>query len=374
MNLKKYTIIILLLLLNSCITEFIPKTNETKEFLVVEGLVTDQHGPNTIKLSRSFPLGTKNTSNPVTGSNVTISDDLNNVYDLKETDAGTYITDSSEFRGKVGRTYTLHIRTHPSSSGYNYESLPAQMIPVPPIDSVFYSKVTIEEGPDGTPSQEGCQVYLNAHDPNSLCKFYRWEYTETWEFHIPFPVPNRICWLSTNSDVINVKSTVALSSDKISMYPLNYISNTTDKLSVEYSILVNQYSLNEDEYQYWEKLQNMTEQVGGLYDRIPSAVPSNVYSLDDPDEKVQGYFSVSASSSKRIFIKDHFAGLVNQYSADKCVADTLWGSAPPQIPNPIYWILYSSIMPPYSLITYSKGCYDCTVRGTNIPPDFWNNK
>jgi hypothetical protein len=47
---KKITFILLLTIPVSCITQFIPKTNEIKEFLVVEGLITDQPRANTIKL------------------------------------------------------------------------------------------------------------------------------------------------------------------------------------------------------------------------------------------------------------------------------------------------------------------------------------
>jgi hypothetical protein len=134
---------------------------------------------------------------------------------------------------------------------------------------------------------------------------------------------------------------------------------------------VNQYSLNEDEYLYWQKLQNFSEQVGGLYDMIPSSIPSNVYCTDDPNETVLGYFSVSASSSKRIFIKDRFAGLVNQYI--NCPADTVYGNGPIQNLNNTVWVIITVSMPPppYRVITYTKGCADCTVRGTTVEPDFW---
>jgi hypothetical protein len=137
---------------------------------------------------------------------------------------------------------------------------------------------------------------------------------------------------------------------------------------------VNQYSLNEDEYQYWDKLQNMSQQVGSLYDIIPSSVSSNVYCLDNPNEKVLGYFSVSSMSSKRIFIKDHFAGMPDPYSAGNCIADTISGGAPlPSGLNSTVWIIISNLMPPYVVTTYSKGCYDCTVRGTNVEPSFWTD-
>jgi hypothetical protein len=44
---------------------------------------------------------------------------------------------------------------------------------------------------------------------------------------------------------------------------------------------------------------------------IPSSIPSNISCIDDPNEKVLGYFSVSARSSKKIFIKDIFSGLID---------------------------------------------------------------
>ena len=367
---RQILLLSILLFFNSCITQFIPHTTEDKQLLVVEGLITDQPGVNTIKLSRSSPLGTRNVAMPVKGCTVSISDDLGNTFSLTETVPGTYVTNPAIFQGAIGRKYILHINTNGPTNNHNYESYPAEMKPVPPIDSVYYEKVTIAEY-NGSPSQEGCQVYLNTHDPTNQCKYYRWEYSETWKIVLPYYVTNSVCWVSNNSDLINIKNTSVLAEDKIDRYHLNFISNLTDRLSVKYSILVNQYSLNEDEYLYWQKLQNFSEQVGGLYDMIPSSIPSNVYCTDDPNETVLGYFSVSASSSKRIFIKDRFAGLVNQYI--NCPADTVYGNGPIQNLNNTVWVIITVSMPPppYRVITYTKGCADCTVRGTTVEPDFW---
>lgn len=107
---------------------------------------------------------------------------------------------------------------------------------------------------------------------------------------------------------------------------------------------------------------------------IPSGVPSNVYSVDDPNEKVMGYFSVSANSSKRIFIKDNFSGLFTPYTDNACIGDTIFGNWPIPNLNTYVWIIIEHTVPPppYNVITYSRGCADCTVRGTNTPPDFWN--
>src|SRR5512137_337813 len=101
--------LICLILLNGCIVQFTPETEEEKELLVVEGLITDQPGPNTIKLSKSLPFGKKSEAKPLSGCVVSLKDDLGNYYPLNEKVAGTYITDPSAFRGQVGRFYTLNI-------------------------------------------------------------------------------------------------------------------------------------------------------------------------------------------------------------------------------------------------------------------------
>ena len=55
------------ILLTGCIVQFTPETEEEKELLVVEGLITDQPGPNTIKLSKSLPFGKKSEAKPLSG-------------------------------------------------------------------------------------------------------------------------------------------------------------------------------------------------------------------------------------------------------------------------------------------------------------------
>jgi len=374
-NIWKILLTSFILLFSSCISQFVPQTTGDRELLVVEGLITDKPEAYTIKLSRPFHLGISNVARPISGCDVSISDDMGQLFSFNETTPGTYTSDPTKFQGIIGRTYTLHIRTNLTNNILNYESFPVEIKPVPPIDSLYYEKVTFQEGPDGSVSQEGCQIFLDTHDPKNECKFFRWEYSETWQFRLPYSVPNRVCWLSNNSDVVNIKNTSVISEDRVTKYPLTLVSNVTDRLRERYSLLVNQYSLNEDEYLYWEKLQNISEQVGGLYDIVPSAIPSNIYCLEDPTQKVLGYFSVSACSSRRIFIKDHFAGVFTPYSDKTCISDTIFGNGPIAYLNTFVWVIIDHPLPPptYRVLTRTKGCYDCTVRGTNIQPDFWIN-
>jgi hypothetical protein len=369
----KITIILLSILLvtGGCVTKFIPEITDEKDLMVVEGMITDRLATYTIKLSMSQPLGKITTKNPLTGANVTVSDDAGHLYYFMEKKQGLYQSDSTVFQGEIGRKYTLHVKTNTAiTNDYSYQSYPVELKAVPPIDSIYFEKVEIGTNEWGR-KIEGCQIYLDTRDNGEDCQYFRWGYSETWEFRLPFEVPNKTCWRSENSYEINLKSTASLAENRIEKFPLHFVDNTSDRLTVEYSMLVKQYSVTQDEYDYWSKVKNVTQNVGGLYDIVPASVIGNVFCNDDPAQAVLGYFSVSAESVKRVFVKDNFAGQANYYT--QCIADTV-GPGPIDGLGIYVWVVYSNFMPPYQVITYNKNCADCTTRGTNIKPDYWDNK
>jgi hypothetical protein len=374
-NKSQILLISILLLLNSCITQFVPVIQEEKELLVVQGLITDQPGSDTIKLSKSLPLGEKSAARPVGGCIVSITDDIGSIVYLSQPETGVYVT-PPYFQAEAGRSYTLHITANSEFNNLSFESIPMLLKPVPPIDSLYYERKVIAK-PDGFfQGVDECQIYLDTHDPSNNCRFYRWDYSETWMLRLNFDVPNHICYLSQKSNVAYIETTKAFSEDRIKRRPVIYISNQTDRLRTKYSILVNQYSLNEDEYLYWEKIQNITDKVGGLYDLIPASVPSNIRCIESPEEKVLGYFSVSSKASKRIFIKDKFAGIIDQYA--RCITDTIIGDQDIPGLNISVWTLFDFKAVPWStphirILTETRGCADCTLRGTTVRPLFWTD-
>jgi hypothetical protein len=380
---QQLLLLILLFLLNSCIVPYIPVVNEEEELLVVEGIITDQPGINTIRLAKSIPLWESQVAKPVKGCKVWLTDDLGNIDNLKEAVNGKYITDSARFKGETGRTYTLHIT---SSGNHNYESFPVEMIPVPPVDTLYYEK---ESHVYQQLDVEGCNIYLNTHDPSDNCKFYRWRYSETWEIRLDFDVPNKVCWKSEDSKGIFIKNTSILADNRITRHPVISITDPNDRLTAKYSILVSQYSMNEDEYLYWDRLKNTLDQVGGLYDLIPAYIPNNIYCIENPNEKVLGYFSVSAVSSRRLFIKDKFKGY-----DESCISDIKFGLPKfdwdPRSPtygtdtsivglNATVWVAedHTDEILPYRVLVHTRWCSDCTKKGIigeymNIKPSFWD--
>jgi len=356
-----------LLFTAGCTVEFIPEIDENREYLVVEGMITDQQRVNTIKLSRSLPLGKPLVRKPVRGATVIITDENGDVTTLQELSPGAYSTDSTIFSGHVGGRYALGIKT--PDAAYSTDFI--EMKPVPPISSLYYEKVDIVASADSNRMEQGCRIYLDTHDPSGGCLYFRWNYVETYEYHVPYDVINKECWVTERSDRVLIKNTSVYNQASITKYPLNFIDNYSDKLKEKYSILVNQYSLSKSEFDFWEKVENISQNVGSLYDITPVAIPSNIICNTDPKETVLGYFSVSAVTQKRLFIKDKFVGLPVFYTY--CATDTITGMLPENGLNVDYWVLedYSDEIPPFWVVSTYRECADCTTRGTKVRPSFW---
>jgi hypothetical protein len=385
------TILIVIEIISGCVTEFIPDIGIDPEYYVVEGLITDQPGSHTVKISRSIPLGGEAEFEPVTNCNVWISDDYNNNYQLTEATMGTYLT-CQDFRGEAGRKYSLNVeimkkRTIPRITWvvvHTLISLPVEMYPVPDIDSLYYEKVELMTQDGFRFPGQGCHVYLNTSDPGAACKYYRWDYTETWKVLAPNYQRsiNRLCWNIKESEDINVKAVSSLNENRIERLPVKFITNESDRLLERYRIEVNQYSIGEDEYIFWSNLEKIMEQSGSLYDRIPAPVSGNMYCKDDPGLQILGYFSASSKRSKSIYIDDYFRGLVDPYR--QCTQDTLFKEPGAPFPEPgilegdgkYFWIIEINLeqYPLYMILSEDKACVDCTVNGSTIRPDYWEDK
>jgi hypothetical protein len=91
--------------------------NDSESKVVIEGIVTDEPGPYTVKITKSINFDQSNTFPGVTNSEVIINDDLGNVDTLVESSPGIYQT--TNLVGKPGHTYYLNIK---NSDGKKFSS------------------------------------------------------------------------------------------------------------------------------------------------------------------------------------------------------------------------------------------------------------
>jgi len=346
-----------------------PQIKSSPNYLVVDGVLTS--GDSTkIKLSRTRNLNDSLKQSPETGARVEVIGEGSDSYTLSETTSGVYWINYLSLN--ASEKYRLRIST---SDGKLYESDDVVVKQTPEIDSVNWIG-----------NSDGLQLYVNTHDQSNNTRYYRWEYIETWEYHAAFdsyytytggklqPRPPNDhtykCWHTQNSTELVLASSAGLSQDIIYRNPVIFIPRGSEKVTVQYSILVKQFALTKESYEYWESLKKSSELTGGIFDPLPSQLIGNMHCISNPDEKALGYIAASSLTEKRIFIRNSDAG-----------PWPLQGSDCPEIvipPDSVDYYFGSHIYYPISnhgLTDYSGSyatCTDCSLLGgTLIKPIFW---
>jgi Domain of unknown function (DUF4249) len=399
---KSIITLITFITLCTCIDPFSPKLKGYKSILVVEGLITNENTSYTVKLS-STSQDQNESHVMISDATVSITDDDKNITFLGNIGCGIYKTDSLQFIGTIGKTYTLHIITN---DGDEYRSEQCLMYSVPDIDSIYFERDQ-ELVNNGTENQEGLRIYLDSNDSDNN-QYYRWSFEETWKFIIPSPkrfdyidmntiVPlaevKRYCWKKSKSDEVIIHYVNPGQNDGIKKKSIFFIaSDKSDRLMSEYNILVKQYSISKNEYDFWNNLKRVNDSGADIFASQPYPVISNLREVNNPDERVLGYFQVSAVKQKRKLIS--FNDIVKMhlpfYHSDQCERIE---KSPGEYSNPfgppvtfddLYAMFcitskYTFIEPMYSpettkldkLVFAKPECTNCGLTGTMTKPDFW---
>ena len=369
-----------------------PAVTSGPSYLVVEGSISTGADSTIIHLTHTIPISTPSDTVPPAELNATVSieSDANATYSLSEMGNGYYA--SGGLNLSPANKYRLKITTADNKA---YESDFVTVKNSPGIDSVNYIV-----------KSDGVDIHVNTHDPSNNTRYYRWSYVETWIIHskfdsffelqetpfdtiVPRPVADQIyeCWQSHNSDVAILGTSANLTRDVISQLNLISIPSTSEKISDRYSILVKQYALTPDAFNYWQQLKKNTEQLGTIFDSQPSSVTGNIHCLTIPSETVLGYISAGAVSQVRIFIDTrNLPTWLTIPTVTGCThPDTLLFHAPDGN-NYVADFLYKKNQVPVSSIVfrplgpvvgYTGGlpeCVDCTLRGSNKRPSFWTDQ
>jgi hypothetical protein len=353
-----------------------PAITAPGSYLVVEGVINAGADSTIITLSHTVNLSAATTVNPETGATVAVEGNDNTSYPLIETSTGHYAIASLNLINT--KQYRLSIKTA-SNQQYLSAFVPVQI--TPPIDSLGFAV-----------QANGIQVYANTHDSNNNTHYYRWDYGETWQFHayydsefisngdtlLPRTLSQQIyfCFTHDTSSTIVLGSSAQLKQDVIYQDPITTIPSTSEKIEIKYSILLRQYALTADAFNFWTNLKKNTEELGSIFDAQPSNINGNIHNVANSGEPVIGYVSACTTQTKRIFINN--AQLPHSWlpvSPYQCALDSLKGASPPALVTlPVHgfgiipWYV-KAILAGYLSTTIE--CADCTIRGTTVQPAFW---
>ena len=375
-NVKILLVCWVLIALFSCKEVYKPIViSSTDSYLVVEGVLNAGTGPTNIRLSRTFKLDDTARLQGERNAQVTIEGKDNTARTLTMTGDGVY--SSPNLALVINNEYRLRIKT---AGGKEYLSDYVTARSSPVIDSISWKQ-----------DERGVQLYVDTHDPGNNTRYYRWDYDETWEirtyYYSEFKYANGVvskrtpgemvatCWKYDASNSILLGSSARLQSDIIHRAPIAFLFNGDEKLDVRYSILLRQYALDKQGYEFYEMMKKNSESLGTIFDAQPSELRGNIHSVSAPGELVIGFISASEISEKRMFIS---RSELNRWNFYEDCPEILVKNDPDSIQaaydggGSIYGAVYNI----FNMISYykfsTKPCVECTARdGSLIRPSYW---
>jgi hypothetical protein len=379
----RYFLFIIGILFIGCREEFIIDFGDNEKVLVVDGSITNETGPYTINLSLSSRVA-NSAIEPYTGCAVRIIDSNGNNELLIEKKPGKYITDVNGIRGEVGMSYKLSVV---SSSGKEYETNFQEMQEPVDIDSL-YALFENKEIVNDSEGLNGYQFYLNTKESSQKENYFLWQITESYEYSVDFDLyairdylgfkivlqdtsalfdQTATCWEIENVNTIFTGETSSLTEPLISQQKLNFVGTNSRRLSIRYTANVEQYSITEDAYLFWNKIEAQISEENPLYASQPINIEGNLYNLKNSEETTFGYFTVASVKEKRIFVNRplnaNFNFEVCFVNIDPVTMDELTDEN-----GVVHYVLNQDGI----MGSVKKSCFDCRNLGGELTkPIFW---
>ncbi|QQL50450.1 DUF4249 domain-containing protein [Mucilaginibacter ginkgonis] len=367
----------------SCKESYVPPTpvGGTTNNLVVEGMINVSADSTVIRLSRTVKLTDTTSVKPELNAQLSVENDAGATYNLTSLGKGRYYATGHPLPSTS--KYRLRIKT---ADGKTYLSDYVEAKISPPIDSVSWKAFS-----------DRIEIYATTHDPNKASTYYKYDYTDAWEFHAAFQSQLKVvgstivtrnlpaddiftCWSNSSSTLINLASSAKLSQDVIYQNRVNTIPSDAEKISVRYSILVKQRVLTKEEFDFWTNLQKNTEKLGSIFDAQPSVLSGNIHNINDANEVVVGYVTAGTEATQRIFInRSQLPISYHKADPNHCATDSLLYYNPLSGIHEVqeYILTNQQIpisgfnLPAQGIIGAPPICADCTLRGTKAKPSYW---
>ncbi len=325
--------LLIILLIDACVERLDVPVIQSKKVLVVDGSITNQPGPHTVKLFYSSQLDEViKTPEPFEAARAWITENNTTEYELTETKSGVYET-SVTFTGMIGHTYKINIETE---DGKKYESVPAVMKDAGSLNRVFAEfKENVINPNDLSEPQDAFYLYIDGTGAKPQGNLLRWRWNATYQVHtapalrvkkkgdhvVPDPPPCSgvvfdfledefipvglcsccDCWVTFYDETVAISDPVIVSGNSfnkvlLGIIPIKKNIYFLDKLLIR----VDQLSVSEEVYSFWNLVKTQQEGAQNIFQPEIVKVRGNIFSITNSEEEVFGIFSVSGIAENKI--------------------------------------------------------------------------
>jgi hypothetical protein len=314
--------IVILILCGNCVTPVEIPVERAGGRLVLSGQVSNIPEENIIQLGRTADM--ERLPYPLSGAAIVLKDDLGQsaYYEEDPLIPGTYILPGAT--GVPGRLYHLEILTE----GQTYTTRPEKM-PMSAGQLATPFEVRREEYTD----LEGIvltgnfiKIYAQSSLPNESPEtYYKWSIEEVFllsptDFPDPFGYVPPPCFVAQNADP-----------QRIPLFDVSSVSNPSleqfliGSRIIDWTFLEKHYfttyqsALTKEAFEYWGKVNILSNQVGSIFDTPPAKIEGNVFNPNNPSDQAYGYFQAVYQTYDRFYV--HAADLPFRLVVTDCSYD-----------------------------------------------------
>lgn len=318
-------------------------------------------------------------STPALGGEIYLESSGGVRYPLMELENGYY-----EFAQDLDEDEQYRMRIFLNGESYTSELL--RPLVSTPIEDIGFEQ-----------NEQGVEIYITTRGSSQIDDFL-WTFSETYSFSPKFVSPyiyraetNEVdtrtpeetiylCYRTLQSPDLILETSSNFDENVIFKKPITRIVPRDERLSTRYSILVSQMALSPEAAEFWEIMRQNTDDIGTIFSPMPSNITGNISNDLDPEVPVIGFVSLGVIAQKRLFIGvQQVSPWVNDLEAYydcELDQDTVSAAGFQERFGSGAKFPAMAVFAENSIIGYRSAlrrCVDCTLRGTNVKPDFWED-
>lgn len=320
-----------LALVSACVDRIDFKIPPADPLMVVEGMITTDPGPYTVRVSKSIGLDSDSSfRDPIAAVKIKLHDDQGNQEDFKEVSPGVYST-SGLIQGAVGHSYYIHMET---SDGKIFESQPDTLYPVGQVTAIKYSyQHEVISLNYGDVDHNFFNIFVDADAGSSSNNYVRWKFTGTYkvvtnpelhqtlseEFWYKTPLPCSgyevapalhggtltkvgdctccVCWVTDNESTPHLSDEQLVTNHQFRNVKVGEAAVNANTFTEKYLVKVDQMSLSKAAFRFFGLIRAQREGASSLFQPPSGQVTGNLIPLNS-NEKVVGLFWATSVTTK----------------------------------------------------------------------------
>lgn len=271
--------------------------------VVIDGFITNSGRAHLVRVSYSTTISERGyvETRFITDANVRIEDDQGGFTPLSHMRSGIYAT-APQYAAQEGRSYKVIVTL---SDGEIYESDYKTLPAVSPATAKlsFNGDVRPVLVNNSIQNEEGAVISVTINKDNDR-HFYQWLIGHYFiiESDLAATSEVRFCYVrdfdESRVELLQDNPIGTGGTDEYS-YEIDFVP-ITSKLEHDFGVEGRLLTLNEDDFNFWDKVKKQADNSGSLFDSAPYTIQGNIHNRAT-GEKALGYFGVYRESIDRVF-------------------------------------------------------------------------